>query len=327
MDQQSRAGFALVSETIPQQRPAKRWRKPAGKHALTYLALGAGSQSSALYVLAAQGDRRVPPLDVAIFADTGDEPAKVYEQLDRLEAYGKRLRGPRIMRVSIPSGRPLSELMLTHYVPIPAFTLAAGKRGMLLRQCTTEMKVKPINAWLREHELGVPAGGRVGPDQRVLCLKGFSIEEIGRVKPSNEAWLDIAFPLIDAGLYRWHCQQVLVDAGLGRFVKSACVYCPYRGDREWRRMRDEEPADFAKACAVDEAIRNTAQKGQRYEFVQADGTMASRRIGTPGRGPEGRNGVRADALYVHPSCRPLREIDFGDQEDAFDNECSGHCGI
>ena len=161
----------------------------------------------------------------------------------------------------------------------------------------------------------------------MLCLKGFSIEEITRVKPSNEAWLDIAFPLIDAGLYRWHCQQVLEDAGLGRFVKSACVYCPFRGDREWRRMRDEEPSDFDKACSVDEAIRDTAQKGQKYQFVQADGTMASRRIGDPKVGPEGRNGVRADALYIHASCRPLRQIDFGDQEDAFENECGGHCGI
>jgi hypothetical protein len=50
---------------------------------LRVLSLGAGVQSSVLALLAAEG--KLPGLDAAIFADTGWEPAEVYENVDFLE--------------------------------------------------------------------------------------------------------------------------------------------------------------------------------------------------------------------------------------------------
>ena len=47
------------------------------------LSLGAGVQSTTLLILAARGD--LEPLDGAVFADTGWEPAAVYTHLDRIE--------------------------------------------------------------------------------------------------------------------------------------------------------------------------------------------------------------------------------------------------
>lgn len=38
-------------------------------------------------------------------------------------------------------------------------------------------------------------------------------------------------------------------------------------------------------------------------------------------------------VYLHRSCQPLSEVDFGNltqdnaEEDAFDNECEGICGV
>lgn len=54
----------------------------------TYLSLGAGVQSSALFVMSALGMYGCPKADVAIFADTGDEPSWVYDQLHRLRQFG-----------------------------------------------------------------------------------------------------------------------------------------------------------------------------------------------------------------------------------------------
>ena len=68
---------------------------------LTYLSLGAGVQSTALYILSALGERGVPATDVDVFADTGDEPPHVYRQLEALEAWGLVNGGARIQRVSI----------------------------------------------------------------------------------------------------------------------------------------------------------------------------------------------------------------------------------
>lgn len=42
------------------------------RRTLTVISLGAGVQSSTMAIMAAKGD--LPPVDVAIFADTGNEP-------------------------------------------------------------------------------------------------------------------------------------------------------------------------------------------------------------------------------------------------------------
>ena len=51
---------------------------------MNIISLGAGVQSSTMALMAAHGEIGPMP-DCAIFADTGDEPKKVYEWLDWLE--------------------------------------------------------------------------------------------------------------------------------------------------------------------------------------------------------------------------------------------------
>lgn len=55
----------------------------------TYLSYGAGVQSTALLVCSALRLENVPRCDVAIFADTGDEPAWVYENLATLTHWAR----------------------------------------------------------------------------------------------------------------------------------------------------------------------------------------------------------------------------------------------
>ena len=52
---------------------------------LRVLSLGAGVQSTTLALMAAHGDVGPMP-DCAIFADTGDEPAAIYEHLQWLSS-------------------------------------------------------------------------------------------------------------------------------------------------------------------------------------------------------------------------------------------------
>ena len=54
------------------------------KKILTVLSLGAGVQSSAMAVMSARGD--LPPVDCAIFADTGYEPKGIYTYLNYLKS-------------------------------------------------------------------------------------------------------------------------------------------------------------------------------------------------------------------------------------------------
>jgi len=50
------------------------------------LNLGAGVQSSTIYLMMVDGD--IPACDVAIFADTGEEPQAVYDHLGWLKKQG-----------------------------------------------------------------------------------------------------------------------------------------------------------------------------------------------------------------------------------------------
>lgn len=85
---------------------------------------------------------------------------------------------------------------------------------------------------------------------------------------------------------------------------AACVFCPYHNDREWLRLKNEEPIEFARAVAFEARLRP----------VVAAATS-----------------LRATDAFLHRSMRPLAEVDFGTpdtpQADLFGNECEGMCGV
>lgn len=58
----------------------------SASHVLRVLSLGAGVQSTAVYLMALHGE--IPPLDHAIFADVGEEPEAVYAHLRWMQSLG-----------------------------------------------------------------------------------------------------------------------------------------------------------------------------------------------------------------------------------------------
>ena len=262
----------------------------------TYLSLGAGVQSSALLVLACTDDR-VPKPDVAIFSDTGDEPQYVMDYLQILKDYAE----PFGINIVIAQKGVLSEDALGRdkFVPIPLFTLHKdGSKGVLRRQCTREYKITPINKKVREI-LGYKPRYRV--KHKVRAMLGISTDEMQRMKESWMKWTTNTYPLIDLGISRKDCYQIMEEVGLPKPKKSACVYCPYHDDQYWQWMKDEEPIEFARAVDFDEAIRNKTMKGSE------------------------------SPAFVHRSCVPLADAVFSpndpDQIDFFNNECEGMCGV
>tara|TARA_R110000824_G_C15170440_1_gene672855 strand:+ start:118 stop:951 length:834 start_codon:yes stop_codon:yes gene_type:complete len=268
----------------------------------TYLALGAGVQSSALLVLACTDDR-VPKPDVAIFADTGDEPQYVYDYLKILTKYAK----PYGVDVVIATGGVLSESVFkaketgNNFLKIPVYTRTEG-HGMLRRRCTADYKITPVAKKVREL-LGYRPRQRI--KKRVRAMLGISLDEMQRMKESWFPYIVNTFPLIDLGIRREHCLEICSDAGLPEPSKSACVYCPYHSDKHWQWMKDIFPAEFAKAVEFDRQLRNVNRQTE---------------IGNDDL-----------AFFVHKSCQPLDEVEFNaadkDQVDMFNNECDGMCGV
>jgi hypothetical protein len=265
----------------------------------TYLSLGAGVQSSALLVCSALGLHGVPKADVAIFADTDDEPQYVYAFLETLKAWSP-------IEIRITSKGKLSEWVVgrqragKRFVTVPLHTSDTnGDRGMLRRQCTREFKLEPIHKEVRRL-LGVEPRHKIR--QRVRAMIGISVDEVQRMKPSRQRWITNTWPLVDAGLSREACKRIVREAGLPEPERSACVYCPYHSDSEWHRLKTEHPADFGKAVEFDAAVRDMTMRGLHQP------------------------------AFVHRSLKPLNEVEFDShgaagQGDLFTNECEGMCGL
>jgi hypothetical protein len=264
-----------------------------------YISFGAGVQSTALLVMSVLGLKNCPKADVAIFADTCGEPAWVIDNVNfyRLWAYA---RGVDV--VTISKGN-LEEDLLTagdggRFVSIPMFTEGDdGRASLMHRECTREFKIEPIAKDVRKL-LGILPRRKIRFE--IQAMIGISLDETIRMKPNRLNWIKNTWPLIDARMTRNDCEALLQEQGLPVPRKSSCVFCPYHSDAYWQDLKVNHPTEFARAVAVDEAIRNSTKKG----------------IERP--------------AYLHRSLKPLIQIDFSRGQrllDGFGNECEGHCGV
>ncbi len=220
---------------------------------LRALSLGAGVQSSTLLLLAAH--RRIPTFDVAIFADTGWEPAAVYRHLHRLTRIAEQA-GIRVVRVHKGHIRRDALDPQHRFASMPLFTLGpAGQRGMARRQCTTEYKIKPIKREIRRR-LGYPHPARVPAGVYAQMAIGISVDEFIRARDADVRYMRNTFPLLDLGWRREDCVAYLAAHGLGDAPKSSCVGCPFHDDAFWLDLKTNHPVEWADAVAFDHAIRH-----------------------------------------------------------------------
>lgn len=273
------------------------------------LNLGAGVQSTTIFLMMLDGE--IEPADVAIFADTGDEPRDVYEHVERLKTAG----GPEIVTVSAGNlGDNLIDGVNStgqRFVTIPAFLSAGddGKNsGLGRRQCTAEYKIEPIHKEIRRRVGCV--GKPIPKGIEVVQVFGLSFDEprrVARVRAQYEGrrgWRS-EFPLFDDFLTRTDCVAYLRERWPHPVPRSACVFCPYHTDDEWMRLK-ADPEAWARAVEIDRAIRDPSSVCTRG--------MTSRQ-------------------YLHRSCQPLELVDLRpsppDRQSRFawaEMDCEGMCG-
>lgn len=105
------------------------------------------------------------------------------------------------------------------------------------------------------------------------------------------------YPLITLQLNRNDCVRIIQEAGLPVPPKSSCWFCPFHKLSVWRHMKNDEPALFDQAVAL-EALLNE-------------------RRATLGHAP----------VWLTRGLIPLDQVISGDQaEMALDDNCeSGYC--
>ena len=287
----------LLGGALPPPRRAKVRRGsmtlsgPVEGARLRALSLGAGIQSTTMALMAAHGEIGPMP-DVALFADTGEEPAPVMEHLALLRS-GTVLPFPvEIVSDGSTLGQHIHERheSRARFVSVPFFTAGGGQAR---RQCTREAKVAPLTRRQREL-LGYRPRQRI-PERSCEVWIGFTTDEIVRCGAAFERWAVHRYPLIEKRMGILDCIRWLERHEYPIPMRSRCVCCPYRTNRDWHDLKVRDPAGFRRAIELDDAVRHAS-------------------------------GMR-EAGYLHHSRRPLRSVDLSAHDDPrLDLGCEGECG-
>ena len=127
-------------------------------------------------------------------------------------------------------------------------------------------------------------------------LMGISKDEVFRMKPNRLPYITNVYPLIDKNMRRQNCVDWFYKYFDKTPPRSACIYCPYKGDKEWKHLRENNPEEWKEVIEFDKKIRNNSRK-------------------------------KEIEVYVHRSCKPIGEVDLDIQDnqlDLFDNVCEGY---
>lgn len=291
------------------------------------LSLGAGVQSTVMALMADRGFFGAIP-DVAIFADTGREPKKVYDHLDWLEGELKnfkilkvKVKATRRKRARDEKGRFLPANLRHHlmngdnssggkFITVPLYMVnKEGKPAIGRRQCTREYKVTPIQRAIRREILKIKPRRQIPKGQWVEQWLGISTDEMVRMKDNREHWLINRWPLIEgAAMSRDDCKDWFSKYYPGRDLpRSACIGCPLRTQAEWFDMKENDPESWEEAVAFDEALRESSRT---EKFGQE--------------------------MYLNNKRIPLQELDElplsdkrkqKEERRLLEQECEGMCGI
>ncbi len=283
------------------------------------LNLGAGVQSTCLYLLAREGRFK---FDVAVFADTQEEPKAVYDHLAWLQSLGSPpiwLRTAGKLGDDLLHGRNSTG---QRFASIPAFSapdhlerwnpcdsrpMPAPKYGRVRRQCTREYKIEVVEKAIRRELVGLKYRQHMPKDVRVYQYFGITVEEKVRAERAKARfekvkWAVPVYPFLEMGWYRTDCINWLKDRVPHEVPKSSCVFCPYRTNKQWKLLKDSDPEGWARAVEVDKALRD----------------------------PKNINRGVDNRLYLHRTCVPLDLVDLDTQPTLalpMTNECQGMCGV
>lgn len=217
------------------------------------ISYGAGVNSTAMTILLVNEGWHGP----IVFAKTGTEWPETDRYLDYFEQEWLRPRGLEITRLGSEwrqrkavQNRSLVEYC-EHYAYIPS---------LRFRWCTVDYKVKPINAFAEARGITVQ-------------LVGIAADEAKRRRE------DRTYPLLDRGITRQGCIEIIQAAGLDVPMKSGCYICPGQSKSEWIMLWQRHPELFERAARLEEmSIRRARAKDKRALTLDPNGKTLRQRV-------------------------------------------------
>jgi hypothetical protein len=133
---------------------------------------------------------------------------------------------------------------------------------------------------------------------------GISLDELQRVKSSLKPWAVNRHPLIEMRMTRQHCLEWMESRGFPVPPRSACTFCPYHSNSEWRRLQNDMPDEFQKAVEFEKRLQAAAASDDVTDGIP----------------------------FLHSARKPLDTIDFRSDVELgqgllWQDECEGMCGV
>lgn len=190
------------------------------------LSFGGGVNSTALAIMAINAGWR----GEIVFADTGCENPETYCYMDYFEREWLQPRGMGIVRLGPQQVHSKDKGMgantLIEYCerrqtcPMPA-----------ARWCTAQWKVLPIARY-----------------------RGTRGEMLGIAADESHRQPDAIRPLVEHGVTRKGCINIIESAGLNVPRKSGCFICPMQPGKQWHELWRVHPELFERAARLEAAV-------------------------------------------------------------------------
>jgi hypothetical protein len=232
---------------------------------MNIVSYGGGVNSTAMLV---EMYRREIPADLILFADTAGEKPETYEYIAAMNNWLTQ-RGMPPIEVVEYTDRDGNRLTLEDEC-LRSQTLPSLAYGF--KRCSLKHKIsiqdKRINHVPQAREIWKSG-------EKVNKFIGFDAGEVRRRLHSQERDLADrtyrkAYPLIDWGIDRRGCMELIRSEGLPLPVKSACFFCPASKKHEIRELSRRYPDLYKRAVEIEKLakshLRSTKGLGRDFEW-------------------------------------------------------------
>jgi 3'-phosphoadenosine 5'-phosphosulfate sulfotransferase (PAPS reductase)/FAD synthetase len=164
-----------------------------------------------------------------IFSDTGVEQPETYCYLETFDLWLKEKYGKSpVIRVS--KGESIEEYCIQrNLVPSAGF-----------RWCTDKFKKRPIEKVTHKN---------------TIMLIGIAADESHRAKPFPKR----EYPLVEEGITRDGCKDIIRAEGLPIPKKSGCYFCPFQSAGEWKRLYENHRDLWDRAKCMEENAKKAGR--------------------------------------------------------------------
>lgn len=268
---------------------------------LSVLSLGGGLQSSGLCEMIVEGV--LPPVDAVIFANTQGEMPATYRHVaylrDRLATVGVPLHIVTAGSLERDVLGQADKKWSVTSLPVRIRTEDGELERVNNYHCSYDYKRRvveqavkrlcgPRGAWMQSSVTqwigySTDEGSRVKQPDSCRCghrgiahhgTDGACLTRVNRERPDPckkgctkfDPWQVNRFPLIEMGMRRGDVARWLTEHNLPEPPRSACWFCPNRGNGHWRVLKAEHPNLWQRAVAMDEAVRPPSHgiRGERF---------------------------------------------------------------